>query len=92
MPLTIMLFATLRRFVQGYDPYQGLTLDMPPGITIAQIIQQLGLPPEDVTLTLVDGVQQQPEYQLQGTERVAFFPRLAVVNNFLIPSRTANKF
>jgi molybdopterin synthase sulfur carrier subunit len=74
MPLQIMLFATLRRFVPGFDPYQGLALDIPPGTTPAQIIRQLGLPPEDVTLILVDGVQQQPEYQLQGNERVALFP------------------
>jgi molybdopterin synthase sulfur carrier subunit len=74
MPLQIMLFATLRRFVPGFDPYQGLALDIPPGTTPAQIIRQLGLPPEDVTLILVDGVQQPPEYQLRGTERIAFFP------------------
>jgi sulfur-carrier protein len=74
MPLHVKLFATLRQFIPGYDPYQGLVLDLPAGTTPGQIIQQLNLPPEDVTLILVDGVQQQPEYRLQGHERVAFFP------------------
>lgn len=74
MPLQIMLFATLRRFISGYDPYQGLVLDISPGTTPAQIMHQLGLPRKDVTLILVDGVQQPPEYQLQGNERLAFFP------------------
>jgi sulfur-carrier protein len=74
MPLKIRLFATLRRFVPGYDPYQGLALDIPPGTTLLHLIEQLGLPPEDVTLILVNGVQQPPHYQLQGNERVAFFP------------------
>jgi sulfur-carrier protein len=74
MPLHIRLFATLRGFIPDYDPYQGLILEVSPGTTPAQIMRQLGLPPEDVTLILVDGVQQQPEYQLQGNERLAFFP------------------
>jgi molybdopterin synthase sulfur carrier subunit len=74
MPLQIRLFATLRQFVPGYDPYQGLALDIPSGTTLLQIIQQLGLPPEDVTLILVNGAHQPPHYQLQGDERVAFSP------------------
>jgi molybdopterin synthase sulfur carrier subunit len=74
MPLQIRLFATLRRFVPDYDPFQGLALDIPPGTPILHIIEKLGLPPEDVTLILVNGVHQQPDYQLQGDERLAFFP------------------
>jgi sulfur-carrier protein len=74
MPLHIRIFATLRRFVPGYDPYQGLPLEIPPGTTAAWVIQHLGLPPEDVTLILVNGVHQQADFQLQGNERVAFFP------------------
>jgi len=74
MPLQIMLFATLRRFLPGYDPYQGLDLDISPGTTLSQIVQLLDLPAEDITLILVNGVQQKPDYQLQGNERVAFFP------------------
>jgi sulfur-carrier protein len=74
MPLQIRLFATLRRFAPGYDPHKGLALEISPGTTLAQVIQHLSLPPEDVTLILVDGVHQQPDFQLQGHERVAFFP------------------
>ena len=74
MPLQVRLFATLRRFIPGYDPHQGLALEISPGTSVARIIQNLGLPPEDVTLILVNGVHQQPDYQLQGNERVAFFP------------------
>jgi len=74
MPLHIRLFATLRRFVSGYDPHQGLAWEIAPGTTVAQVIQHLGLPPEDVTLILVNGVHRQPDFHLQGDERVAFFP------------------
>ena len=74
MPLQVRVFATLRRFIPGYDPHQGLVLEISPGTSVARIIQNLGLPSEDVTLILVNGVHQQPDYQLQGNERVAFFP------------------
>jgi sulfur carrier protein ThiS len=74
MPLQIRLFAFLRQFVPGYDPHKGLALEISPGTTTAQVIQHLSLPPEDVTLILVDGVHRQPDFQLQGNERVAFFP------------------
>jgi molybdopterin converting factor small subunit len=74
MVLQVKLFATLRQFASGYDPHQGLALDVLPGTTVAQVIRELGLPPEDVTLILVDGVHRQPDYALQGHERVAFFP------------------
>jgi sulfur-carrier protein len=74
MPLQIRLFATLRRSIPGYDPHQGLALDISPGTAVTQVIQQLGLPPKDVTLILVNGVHRQPDFQLQGDERVAFFP------------------
>ncbi len=74
MPLQIRLFATLRRFVPGYDPHRGLVLDIAPGTPVARVIAELGLPPEEVTLILVDGVHRQPDFQLQNDERVAFFP------------------
>ena len=74
MPLKLRLFATLRQFVPGYDPHQGLALEIAPGTPLARVIQQLGLPAEDVTLILVNGVHRQPDFQLQGDERVAFFP------------------
>ena len=80
MPLHVKLFATLRRFVPGYDPYQGLALDMSPGTSPAQIIRQLGLPPEDVTQILVDGCSSRRNTSSRAMSASPFFPPLALAN------------
>jgi len=74
MPLQVLLNATLRLYVPGYDPYRGLTLEMPPGTPVSVLISRLGLPPEEVTLIMVNGLRQQPDFPLEGNERVGLFP------------------
>ena len=74
MPLQVLLNATLRRFYPGYNPYEGFSLEIPPGTPVSLIISQLGLPPEEVTLILVNGVRREPDFPLQGDERLGLFP------------------
>ncbi len=74
MPLQIFLNATLRQHVPGYNPYQGISLEVPPGTDVAQVIDRLGLPPKEVTLIMVDGRRQEPDFILQGDERLGLFP------------------
>jgi sulfur carrier protein ThiS len=74
MPLQVFLNATLRLYVPGYDPYQGITLEAPPGAPVSVLIARLGLPPEEVTLIMVNGVRRQPDFPLEGNERVGLFP------------------
>ena len=74
MPLTILLNATLRRYVPGYNPYEGISLKIPIGAPISPVIATLGLPPEEVTLILVNGVRQDPGFMLSGQERLGLFP------------------
>jgi sulfur carrier protein ThiS len=74
MPIQVFLNATLRQYVQGYDPYRGLTLEAPPGAPVSDLILRLGLPPEEVTLIMVDGVRRPPDFPLAGRERVGLFP------------------
>ncbi len=74
MPLQIFLNATLRQYVPGYDPYQGMSLEVPPGTAVAQVIKLLGLPPQEVTLIMVDGRRQEDDFPLQGDERLGLFP------------------
>jgi molybdopterin synthase sulfur carrier subunit len=74
MPLQIFLNATLRHYVPGYDPYQGISLEVPQGTTVFQVIKQLHLPPQEVTLIMVDGRRQEAGYPLQGNERLGLFP------------------
>ena len=74
MSLQILLNATLRLYVPGYNPYEGITLEVPPGTPVSAIISRFGLPPEEVTLIMINGRRQQPDFPLQGDERVGLFP------------------
>ncbi len=74
MPLQVLLNATLRRFYPAYNPYMGLSLEVPTGAPVSQVINRLGLPPEEVTLIMVNGVRREPDFPLQGGERLGLFP------------------
>ena len=74
MALQVFLNATLRQYVSGYNPYEGLTLEVPPGTTVGQVISRLGLPAGEVTLIMVNGRRQEMDFILQGDERVGLFP------------------
>lgn len=74
MPLQIFLNATLRRFIPGYNPYQGISLIITPGTTIAAVITRLNLPPQEITLIMVNGRHQKKDFPLEGTERLGLFP------------------
>lgn len=74
MALRILLNATLRLYVPEYNPYKGIALKVPPGTPVSAIISRLNLPPEEVTLIMINGRRQQPDFLLQGDERVGLFP------------------
>ena len=74
MALQIFLNASLRQYVAGYNPYHGITLEVAPGATVAQVVARLGLPAPEVTLIMVDGRRQEADCSLQGSERLGLFP------------------
>ena len=74
MPLQVFLNASLRLYAPGYDPYQGVSLEVSTGTPVSRVIAEMGLPLEEVTLIMVDGVRRQPDYPLAGRERLGLFP------------------
>ncbi len=74
MALLIFLNATLRRYRPDYDAGVGISLEVEPGTTVAQILPNLGMPAKEVALVMVDGRRRELDFVLQGNERVALFP------------------
>lgn len=72
--MQIFLNATLRRRFPGYDPHLGISLEVPAGTAVAQVIARLGLPTSEITLIMVDGRRQEADFFLRGNERLALFP------------------
>ncbi|MCH5146094.1 MoaD/ThiS family protein [Desulfovibrio sp. UIB00] len=74
MKLTVKLSTTLRDYVPDYVPETGLQVEMPEGSTVAQLAQHLGLPPQDIKIVMVNGLQQKVSDLMRDGDRIAYFP------------------
>jgi len=69
MHITVKLFATLRQGKFDMD-----TLDLPPGTTVGEIIERLGIPEKEVTLIFLNGVHGELQTEVKDRDTVALFP------------------
>lgn len=74
MAVQVLLAATLRKHLPGYDPLTGRRVEVRPGTTVRELASSLNLPENEVKLVMVNGVIASLDQVLQGDERVAFFP------------------
>ena len=65
------LYATLRQYSGGSPSVE---VDIEPGITIEQLLAQLGVPPEQARILFVNNRHARLSDTLQGDETVAVFP------------------
>jgi len=71
MAVRVDLNPILRRQYQlDYDPEKGLVLDDGAGKTIQQIVQELGIPLDEVTSTLVNQRVEPPGYRIQDGDSI----------------------
>jgi len=68
--IQIKLFANLQRFT----PPSANNYSIEPGISIRNLLEQLGIPEEKAKLIFVDGVKSDLTSTLDGGERVGIFP------------------
>lgn len=72
MVVQVLLYATLRSF--GPEGKGDFKLDIPDGSNVLDVIQKLGMPIEEVKLTMINGVLKEFDYVLKEGDRVGFFP------------------
>lgn len=71
MSVRIDLSPILRRqYRPDYDPTKGLILEGGTGKTLYQIVQELGIPFDEVTSTLVNQRVEQPGYRVQDGDSI----------------------
>ncbi|MBW2603658.1 MAG: MoaD/ThiS family protein [Deltaproteobacteria bacterium] len=68
--ITINLFATLKKFT----PVSSDSYPINPGITVRELLDQLGVPEDEVKLVFINGVKNDVTATLNGGERVGIFP------------------
>jgi molybdopterin converting factor small subunit len=74
MPLTVLLAATLRKYIPGYDAGTGYAMQIEGGSSVREVAQRLFIPEQEVKLIMVNGVHADWDTVLSGDERVAYFP------------------
>jgi len=74
MALHIFLSSSLRKAVPDYTPEMGIRLEAPPGATVAWVCEKIGIAPEAVKVSMVDGRARPLQHPLKGTERIGLFP------------------
>jgi molybdopterin converting factor small subunit len=68
--ITLKLYATLQTLL----PAAGEDIIVTPGMTIQDLLRQIGLPEEKAQLIFIDGVKGDLLTTLKGGERVGIFP------------------
>ncbi len=68
--IELKLYATLKR----HQPDNAGRYPIRPGVTIAGVMDELGIPAASVHLFFVDGVKGSASTELTGGERVGLFP------------------
>lgn len=74
MPVTVNLSTTLRNHVPGYQPDQGLTMDLDNIQMALDLARKIGLPIEDIKITMLNGRRVDLNSPVSDGDRIAFFP------------------
>ena len=76
MHVRIELDSSLRKYVGRYDAESGITLDWRPGLTASAIMEELGIPPDEVKIVMVNRSAVQPGQEVKGGDVIGLFPLL----------------
>ena len=77
MKVEIRLFATLQPYLPAGAHGDGVSLDVPPGATVRDVMESLKIPGGLACLTVVNGRDADPEQILAPGDELALFPPLA---------------
>ncbi len=72
--LTLILSSTLRKYIEGYDPYTGHTMEFPLPATVRDVVAYFGIPHEGVHIIMVNNAHGTLDTPLTEKTRLALFP------------------
>lgn len=77
MPVRVKLFATLSRYFGDATPGTPLEIETPDGATLADLVNQLKLPREEVKVLFVNGRSRSMDWVLGPGDEIGIFPLVA---------------
>ncbi len=72
MAIRVFLSPVLKRYRPDYNPDQGLIVEARPGKTVRQIAEELGIPLDEVSSTLIDYQVVEPNYAPKDNDTIHF--------------------
>jgi molybdopterin synthase sulfur carrier subunit len=70
----VKLFATLRRVRPDLSLGQSFRVALPEGATVADLIDELGLPEEEIKLVFVNATYRELDHILSAGDEIGIFP------------------
>lgn len=77
MRISVKLYATLRRYKPELPRGAALTLDVPPGTAVGQVIQRLGIPDAVPLVAMVNNGVCKTDHILADGDKLNLFPPVA---------------
>ena len=77
MHITAKLFATLRKYRPELSLGEALTLEVPAGSTLGEVIRQLGIPDGAPLVAMVNNTVRNQDCVLSEGDRLDLFPPVA---------------
>ena len=77
MRIRVKLFAALGRYVADRAPGMPFEKEVPDGFTLADLVGNLKLPPEEVKVFFVNGRARPVDWSLEPDDEVGIFPLVA---------------
>ncbi len=74
MRVTVKLFASLARFSPGGLPGTPFVVDLSPTTTLQQLVDQLGIPADELKVAFINGLICDLSCALQPGDQVGIFP------------------
>lgn len=77
MKIYVKVYATLQRYVPGYDPSRRLEVQMEEGGTVGDVVRLLNLPPQEVKTVFVNATLRDFSHPLKDGDLVGIFSPIA---------------
>lgn len=74
MSVKVFLSSTLRQYIPDYDPSEGAEFSLNRKTTVYELCRLMNIPVAKIKIVMVNGKSEPFDYELQGDERVGFFP------------------
>ncbi|MBU2551613.1 MAG: MoaD/ThiS family protein [Proteobacteria bacterium] len=74
MNVFLKLSASLRGYIEGYNPQQGLTAGFEPGESLADLLGRLGIPLDKIKIIMINGRHGDSGHRLEDGDRIGLFP------------------